>query len=73
MAIHKEGDHLGFNPGDDVYHISAKQTVIGKVTAVLTFPEGTVYQVQLADGEMLLMPGEALMLINPSSDESGQS
>lgn len=64
---------MGFKTGDDVYHISAKQTVIGKVTAVLTFPEGTIYQVRLGDGEVLLMPGEALMLINPSSDEPGQS
>lgn len=64
---------MGFKTGDDVYHISAKQTVIGKVTAVLAFPEGTIYQVRMGDGEVLLMPGEALMLINPSSDEQDQS
>lgn len=64
---------MGFKTGDDVYHISAKQTVIGKVTAVLRFPEGTIYRVRLGDGEVLLMPGEGLMLINTSTDVSRQS
>lgn len=56
--------------GDDVYHPGLSSTLIGRVTAIQTYPEVTLVRVKNGQGDEYLIPESELKKLGESTNDA---